>query len=520
MNKIEFEKKFMEIAKQKFDMRSNWENALRNMLKFFDDHKIYEYKPYENLLHSLRSITFVPNATKYLEDIVANGAFLTYSNQLFLKKKHYQRQNDSQTFIHELTHALSFERKIFFDCQKFKKETTPLISEGMYLCAEDHGDSEKFSDDEMAEIFRWLQTHDDIFPDAQTSRPVRVELSCGFRGTEIEYNEFLTSRKIHKNLKTVRDYLRFSNQRIGDMCFNCRQTKFSKLQGLNEGTTELISKLIGCQSAPDNTILLTAYASQVMICAQIYAIFGETLFEGFWTHSLAPMSKKMDVKEDFLENIFAPISDLKQSSNDKDRETKMQLVDDIQINVIKLFERKMLRELVKYKDYFSSSSAMRHAIISSFFDYSKLLFFGLYMEEVLNPNYDAVWKQLEKSLANCMNFGNKLLARRKMNAMRPLSSKNLEAMKNQNYFSYGYISKDLKEISCSNRIAPFEYNYVGPSDERREKDAMKIFKTDSFPGECSYALNNGIDQTALYCHALGEEIDEKLLQMDGEDLEA
>ncbi len=520
MNKVEFEKRFMEIAKQKFGARSSWENALRDMLKFFDDHKIYEYKSHERLLQCLRDINFDPNATQYLDDVVANGAFSTHSNQLFLKKKHHQRQNDPQTFIHELTHALSFDRKTFFDCQEFKKGTTPIISEGMYACAEDDEDREDFSDDEMIEIYRWLRTHNNIFPDAKTSRPVRAEILCGFYGGEIEYSEFLTSRKIQKNLKTVQDYKRFSNKRIGDMCFSCRQTKFSKLCGLNEGTTELISKLIGCQSAPDHTIMLTSYASQVMICAQLYAVFGEALFEGFWTHSLTPMSKKMDIKEDLLEDIVSPISKIKQSSNDKERETKMQLVDDIQINVIKLFERKMLRELVKYKDDFSSPSAMKHAIISSFFDYSKVLFFGLYMEEIVNPNYDGVWKQFEKSLANCMNFGNKLLARRKMSAMRPLSSKNLDAMKNQNYFSYDYISKDLEEISLSNRIAPFELDYVGPSDERREKDSMKNFRTDCFPGEHSYELNNGVDQTALYCAALGEKVDEKLLQLDGEDLEA
>ena len=50
MNKTEFEKKFLATLKQKTTISKNCENQLRNYLRFIDDHKIYEYKSYEQLL--------------------------------------------------------------------------------------------------------------------------------------------------------------------------------------------------------------------------------------------------------------------------------------------------------------------------------------------------------------------------------------------------------------------------------------------------------------------------------------
>lgn len=514
MDKLEFEKRFMKIAKDKFDTRASWDNALCDLLKFIDDHKIYEYKSYERLLQCLRDVNFEPNASLYLENLNAGGCFTIDTKLLLLREKHHKRQNYPSTFIHELIHALSFDQKEFFDCQNFKKQTTPLISAGVYLSAsnpeEPHND---FTDDEMVEILRWKKRHDNIFADAKTSRPIRAEMYTGFFFNEIEYSEFINQRKIGESVKTIRDMLRFDVCNLKDTSFTATLTKANNLTGLNEGTTELISNLIACYCAPDKTKMLKAYSTQVKICSQLYAIFGETLFEGFWTHSLSPMCKKLQISEDTLESIVAPMSDIHFSQNDHDCEKNMQIADDIQIDLLKLFERKMLRELAKYKDDFNSPQDMRDSILSSFFDYSKLLHFGIEWEEILNPNFQGVWDQFESSIKNCMTFGNKLLARRKMNQVIPFRSDSMEVFKNQNYFTYAYISKDLDEITLSNRLTSFDFDYEGPSDERREKDSMKTFKAEGAVGFYSFALNKGVDQIALYCDAMGEEVDENLLKI-------
>ena len=194
----------------------------------------------------------------------------------------------------------------------------------------------------------------------------------------------------------------------------------------------------------------------------------------------------------------------------------MKIANEIQVENIKLFERKMLRELAKFKDDFNSPLDMRNAILSSFFDYSKLLHFGIILEELVNPNFKDVWIQLEKSMNNCIAFGNKLLARRQKPLMNKINSKTLEVFKNENFYHYGYLSKNTEEITLSNRLAQFEFDYTGPDVKRRENDSKKLLGSEQFPGEAMFLINNGADQTALYCYAMGEDVDEELLKTDAE----
>ena len=176
----------------------------------------------------------------------------------------------------------------------------------------------------------------------------------------------------------------------------------------------------------------------------------------------------------------------------------------------------MLRELAKFKDDFNSPLDMRSAILSSFFDYSKLLHFGIILEELVNPNFNDVWIQLEKSMNNCITFGNKLLARRQKSLMNKINSKVLEVLKNENFYHYGYLSKNTEEITLSNRLAQFEFDYTGPDVKRRENDSKKLLGSEQFPGEAMFLINNGADQTALYCYAMGEDVDEELIKTDAE----
>lgn len=194
----------------------------------------------------------------------------------------------------------------------------------------------------------------------------------------------------------------------------------------------------------------------------------------------------------------------------------MKIVNEIQVDIIKLFERKMLRELAKYKDDFQSPLDMRNAIISAFFDYSKVLHFGIFFEELVNPNFNDVWEQLDHSIKNCVEFGNKLLARRQKPLMNKINPKTLGVFKNENFYHYGYLSKNTEEITLSNRLAQFEFDYTGPDDKRRENDSKRLFGSEQVPGEIMFEINNGADQTALYLHALGEDVDEELLKTDYE----
>lgn len=508
MDKLEFEKRFMKIAKDKFDTRASWDNALRDLLKFIDDHKIYEYKSYEMLLSSLQSTRLNPNATNYLNGVGAKGMFALDTSQIFLIKKHHERQNNPRIFIHELLHALSFERKEFFDCQIFKKQTTPEIPMSIFGTPING----EVDEEDLVKVYEWWEKNGNLLADAKKSIPLRVESKYGFVCIEEEFSELINARKIREKTRSTADYERLEKGKLGKTQFASITTKDSFLLGLTEGATELFATMVTSKSSPEKMRLTCSYNSNTMLCAQLYAIFGEKFFEGFWTHSLSPMCKKLDLDENKFSDIVKLISRIDCSQKDDETILNMMFTSDVQIEFIKLFERKMLRELAKYRDDFHTPQDVRNAILSSFFDYSKLLHFGVHYEELLNPNIKDVWQQVESSIENCLAFGNKLLAKRGKSPMRAYDKNFLTAMKKQNYFTYDYISNNLREITLSDRLRTFKFNYVKPSLGRQETDALKEFHEEVPLGQLAHLLSRGVDQDLLRRYCDGEDIDINLLQ--------
>lgn len=515
MNKAEFEKKFLETIKEKMPLLPKSESALRNYFHFIDDHKIYEYKSYEELLEVVKSMRVQADASAYLSREKASGIFSYITYLMMLRPS-----PNPKTFIHELTHALSSTRQTTFDCSVYKKQTAPSICKSVYLKYHDYTNpSSELNENEEAAVVRWLKRNSYLFADAKTSRPVRNSYATGFIKIAAEYSEFINLRKIDKFTKTNLDSTKLFHNQIGNSYFYCRylQNYEGEYKGLTEGTTELITSLSTTYSSLDGYApVYGGYSSQVMVCAQLYAILGESLFEGYFKNSISPLAKKLDLDEEKFSKILKRISAIPNAASDKEYEQKMKIANEIQVENIKLFERKMLRELAKFKDDFNSPLDMRNAILSSFFDYSKLLHFGIILEELVNPNFKDVWIQLEKSMNNCIAFGNKLLARRQKPLMNKINSKTLEVFKNENFYHYGYLSKNTEEITLSNRLAQFEFDYTGPDVKRRENDSKRLLGSEQSPGEAMFLINNGADQTALYCYAMGEDVDEELLKTDAE----
>lgn len=514
MNKTEFEKKFLATLKQKTTISKDCENQLRNYLRFIDNHKIYEYKSYEQLLSALQHLTIQPNANDYLAQSKAVGMFCSSTRLLMLGTK-----NSAADFIHELTHALSSHRQTVHNCENFKKQTAPAIYDSIYLQHRDFANAtEDWTQQEENALVRWYKRNSYLFADTRTSIPTRIEVYSGFRKFWQEFSEYVTPRKLDEKVKNHRDMKKFELGQLGkNFYFDQAISPNDGFVGVSEGTTELISRMVLSYACPDGLVdMYGSYSSQTMLVAQLYATFGESLFEGYFTNTISPLAKKLDLNEEKLADTLKKISNITKASKPEHCEQNMLVVNEVQIDLIKLFERKMLRELAKYKDDFQSPLDMRNAIISAFFDYSKVLHFGIVLEELVNPNFNDVWEQLDRSIKNCVEFGNKLLARRQKPLMNKINPKTLGVFKNQNYLHYDYVGKNMGEITLSNRLAQFDFNFEGPSDECRASATKKQLKTTQVPGEIMFAINNGADQTALYLYALGEDVDEELLKTDFE----
>ena len=221
MNKAEFEKKFLETIKEKMQLLPKSESALRNYFHFIDDHKIYEYKSYEDLLEVIKNIRVQADASAYLSREKASGIFSYITYLMMLRPSPNPR-----VLIHELTHALSSTRQTTFDCSVYKKQTAPSICKSVYFKYHDYTNpSSELNENEEAAVVRWLKRNSYLFADAKTSRPVRNSYATGFIKIAAEYSEFINLRKIDKFTKTNLDSTKLSQNQIGNSYFYCRYSQ-------------------------------------------------------------------------------------------------------------------------------------------------------------------------------------------------------------------------------------------------------------------------------------------------------
>ncbi len=485
MTKQEFEKRFLEIIKQKINLKAGWENALKDLLRFVDNHKIYEFRTYEDILESVRNVKFLTNCQGFLDKSGYKACYHNGLNVITVGKKFYDRQNYCSTLVHELIHAISSDYRVEYDCMNFKKETRPDLYDFSAYFPTTFSDSVT-EDDILDRIGRWWEINGRLMEDAKTSRPIRVEYLAGFNRYEIEYSENLTPQKTNRLTTCSNDIDSYFLGRLKNSRFNYNVTSPSKGgPGIHEGTTELIAKLCFCLSSHDNSVRVDAYRNQTMIAYQLYCVFGDKLFEGYFTHSLEPMKNYLGLKNPSLEKIFNVAQQIKNASS-ATTQRNLELMQVCQLDILKLFERKMLRELAQYQHYFSSPMLMRRAILSSFADFSKVAYFGMYDEEQQNAYQDVFWEKYFDCLNRTFEFGNKLLMQQRRPSMAPITPKNISTLKDCNFASYAYLSSKQKEITLKDRLALEQiHSHPVVSNDKRYLDAKKL-GTEILPGEISY----------------------------------
>lgn len=571
MEKNEFEQKFLEKLKQKTWSKSPRNNDLqenlKNYLKFIDEHKIYEYVPYENILKKIDDTEFKEDEHGILR---LSNALAFYDQELervvFSSKKNGKHnRNFSSTVIHELTHALSAQVNKTFDREIFEKGYTTQVFSQLPIDIYKklfYPEEFEFSLDEFEDIFEGeledifedeeIQSEDfvtDEFDEAKTPlgggrrdkflelldlseedeqkvqqhrlkhpffiaalNPVGFDFDTGLSHATIEYNKSVSSKKMRQFYSSMYDYLKYALLEFVPQSL-CDFDKFgtsNNMTAANEGITDFIASLIDAKSNLEGLtdVSWNGYDNLIMLTAQLHCVFGENMFEAYFSNSTRPMSKKLDLNDkdffDFLES-FSEIT--QNEEEDEDEETQVDKKDnsidfslqhkinDKQIYIAKLLERKILRELAKNSDKFTSPKYMHFAIESAFIDFSKHLIFGKYLPST-DFDWERVYDQMEKSLQNCIDFGNKLLKRQNLPNMPKMSHDIRQQFIEETYANYYYVGKNSKEITLTNRLVPYERENLAPTQKSLYSNRWKNIKFNRKrirPGEIFYNVANGAD---------------------------
>lgn len=528
MEKKEFEQKFLEKMKEKCWSTSkrnkNLHQNLQYYLNFIDEHKIYNYVPYESLLNKLNNLQFKQDKNGILSESGCDAFFDTEINWIVYSPSTPKEKGLSNIFssivLHELTHALSFSATPRFDSTNFHKETvTRVVSQlpvslyNKYLnpaTCQDQDEDLYFEDDEdmicPANKELCIEKDDEkILQESRISRPyfiakqlpVSLEINTGLSHGIIEYNNRISVDKRRKILSNEQKYFDYSfrediPQSLAEL--DLYMIADGDMNAANEGITDFIASVVdGKSKGGVAEVYQNAYCPLIMLTAQLYCIFGEKLFESYFTHTTFPMAKALDLNKEKFDQFLLDFNDILDYSHVENGFEAQHITNDAEIETTKLFERKMLRELAKYYRDFSSPSCMRFAIESAFIDFSKHFYFGHDFDS-LDRDWNRIYEQMEKSMQNCFDFGNKLLARRKVPKMQPPSKDIRDKFVESTYANYLYVGNNTSEITLSNRLVPFEQEQFAPTQKMIYKDLKsrdKFFGSTFQNGDMFRSLANG-----------------------------
>lgn len=535
MDKKEFEQKFLEKMKEKC-----WSSAKRNnhlhqnmkcYLDFIDEHKIYNYVPYESLLSKLDKLHFEEDKNGILAEDGSLAFFDMELDWIVYSSSAPERKDDPlhffNTIVHELTHALSFCSTTRFDPMSFQKETVtrvisqlPLSIYNKYLnpaTSQDQYDELFFDDEEEESIHSEFQElcidekDEKILQESKISRPyliakqlpVAIDICSGLSRGTIECNNRMSIEKMRKLLPDSQTYFDFHfRDNIPQSLSEFDSISFSDgdMNAVNEGITHFIAMNVDAKSKGGVAETYNSgYCPLVMLTAQLYCIFGEKVFESYFSHTTFPMAKALDLNKEKFDQFLLSFNDiLNFLMCGQFGFVPQHMINDAEIETTKLLERKMLRELAKHNQDFSSPSCMRFAIESAFVDFSKHLYFG-YDMTAFDKDWCRIYDQMEKSMQNCFNFGNKLLARRGLPKMQPPSKDIRKKFVDSTHENYLYVGNNTSEITLSDRLVPFERENFAPTEKTIYKDLKsreKFYGRTLKNGDVFLSLANGADLDA------------------------
>lgn len=520
MTRKEFEDKFIKILNDKVVLRTNWKNALKHFLAFFDDHKLYNYKSYEQILSSLKNLQFYVDEKNNILGRKCPGTRAMYVGEIHaivFGKDYLKKQTNPSTFMHELFHALCMTvvehvKESELEQKKYRTKTGFTIPAFPYF-EKDFKDKDAYHKAYVNNIKQWVINNHGLMEDAKTIKTSTTNFYSGFTSERMSYSRYINRRILRENIKNTDD---LKNSILHSTFKDIELLRFgddNKMLGIEEGVTQLMTCLICSRFSRGNIYATSSYNLQVALANQLYSIFGESLFEGYWTSKIDPMAKHQGLKKDVVKNLLADISaldDVVEELTDADSlviiEKQMDAYGDCQKKIVGLFNRKMYREIVKNVDNFLSVEDVRQAIFSSYLDFCGKLYFGYGIEEVLSSKTNEIWCSIEEGMKNCEKLANALLRRSGKDKMRPFSNQEYDTLKIKNYYQYSYISKDDGEIRLDNRLIPEQHKMYKVSLERKGKDSQRYLGFPCDVGSSSYLIATGSDQVELLCKALdGEE---------------
>ncbi len=152
------------------------------------------------------------------------------------------------------------------------------------------------------------------------------------------------------------------------------------ITGINEGTTQFLTclfltKLFG----KDN--LNYIYTTEVKCSEMLYKLFGNSLFEGYFSHSFKPMQDYLGLEEDAIVKIVERIERLNKNQY-LDFEVSNTDLLELSTDLSYILAEKIAGFVIYFPDQIKSAKNVYNMIYSSIYEYSKSLYFGINKNQV------------------------------------------------------------------------------------------------------------------------------------------
>lgn len=381
--------------------------------KFLDEIGVLDYIPKNRINKNIKTL-----AINWLKKIDGNtGAYYLISdNSINFRKS--QSLNDVVYFIHEFNHMLSADIEIVRNKNEvieneisgfstFKSiiqkpnvsstlktlnllelckyvESFKVVSLDNYYKAEDWG--RPFLNEYVTYlIYESCTSMDNYCKEKILDELVVFFTKKDFKEMNIALSPSVIAQitKINDNKYTVKEYTNL-NAYTTDGSFD--------ITGINEGTTQFLTCMFLTKFfGKDN--LNYIYITEVKCVEMLYKLFGNSLFEGYFSHSFKPMEEYLGLEEGELKQTIERIERLNKNQYLYYDISNGDLLN-LSANLTYLLGEKIAGFVIYFPNQIESAENIYNMIYSSIYEYSKSLYFGINKNQVCTEVKDAIKNDL------------------------------------------------------------------------------------------------------------------------------
>lgn len=499
----------------------------KEYFSFLDELNILDFIPAKRINNNIKNLT-ISNSKNFNANELAT--YTPSANLISIRKN--SKLTQPHTIIHEFNHMLSSNiglvdnrssemlkpasnKKIYQEkcgfCNFESLQINPNVNTTMNIISSEnlsdyiYNNFQQVSDEDIDFAFYWINNFEIekllVLSCALTNNAAKNkqiiydEIENGLKGKYNEFNLILSPTKIINVVKCQNNY-KLKEFTLTNFQDYENSYKSNEYDGINEGVTELLA-LMFATKYNNKDLLSFSYPIETKMAEMMFKVFGNSLFEGYFTNNFKPMENYLGINPEVLENIANNFESIFVNREVINAESEIALLD-FHYAMIDLLTYKISFDIINNSDLINNQSEINRIINASILDFSKSLSFGYNSNQISNDSKDEIKAYLADSANECISQLKSIDLSEENDISEDFKSllTNLEFYSEEEIYNlfdgieymnnnlYNFLEKDIKEIEPINYLYDVTFTLRNSNKQDYIRTKNKYMKIADFNNLC------------------------------------